>query len=176
MKTLLVICAFCLTAAIAPSLQAQDFTPDTMLVLREVFKKPFPTVWKTVKKILADKGCQIESEKQNFDEKTETYKGNIRSEACVFVSGEDSTRDVLMQYGKVPMIRGGVWNSGRIQYTFAIKDLPDKTVQVVLTCEVSGYEAYITNQIHFWYGNGILENQMLETLKAALAAPAEQKK
>lgn len=168
------------TVAISPlcsiTAVAQDFTQDTMLVLRERFKKPFPTVWKTVLKLIEERGCSIESKKQSQDEKTEAFKGNIKSEACVIVTGEDSTRDVLMKYGKVPMIRGGVWISGRIQYNFAIKDIPeDKTVQVVLTAQLSGKEDYITQVIHEWNSNGILETQLMEDLKKAISALPEKK-
>jgi len=145
-----------------------DYTPDTTMILREKFTKPFPTVWKTIKRLITEESCAVESEKQSFDEKTEMYKGNLRSETCILMSGEDSTRDVMMKYGKVPMIRGGVWVSGRIQYNFSIKDMPDKTVQVVLTVELSGREDYITSMVHFWSSNGILETKMMEKLKKAL--------
>ncbi|MBL7999466.1 MAG: hypothetical protein JNL32_12620 [Candidatus Kapabacteria bacterium] len=174
----LLVCMIAALGVIAfvPQVHAQtDYTPDSLTVLREKFNKPFPTVWKTIKKLLTERGCALEMEKQNFDEKTETYKGNIRSEACVLVSGEDSTRDVLLLYGKVPMIRGGVWVSGRVQYNFSIKDMPDKTVQVVLTAEVSGKEDFITHLVHFWNSNGILETKLMEDLKKALAATGEKK-
>ena len=175
MKSLFLLCLAVLLVSAIPSHAQFDYTPDSLTVLTEKFNKPFPVVWKTIKKILADKGCLLEADKQNFDEKTETYKGNIRSEACVFASGEDTARDVMMRYGKVPMIRGGVWVSGRAQYNFSVKDMPDKTVQVVLTVELSGNEDYITHQVHFWNSNGILDNEIMEKLKSTLAA-TEQKK
>ncbi len=164
LQSVIMLMAFCSISAFAQF----DYTPDTTMILREKFNKPFPTVWKTIKRLITEENCAIESEKQNFDEKTETYKGNLRSETCLLVSGEDSTREVMMKYGKVPMIRGGVWVSGRIQYNFSIKDMPDKTVQVVLTVELSGREDYITHQVHFWSSNGILDVRMMDKLKKAL--------
>jgi hypothetical protein len=180
MKRLFIFFAVMFIMAVSPlftiSASAQDFTEDTMLVLKERFKKPFPTVWKTVLKLLEEKGCSIESKKQSQDEQTEAFKGNIKSEACVIATGEDSTRDVLMKYGKVPMIRGGVWISGRIQYNFALKDIPeDKSVQVVLTAQLSGKEDYITQVIHAWNSNGILETKLMEDLKKAIAAIPDKK-
>ena len=175
MKSFLLLITVLIVFSATPSFAQFDFTPDSLTVLTESFSKPFPTVWKAILKVVKEKGCAIESKKESVDEKTETRRGNIRSEACVMISGEDSTRDVMLVWGKVPMIRGGVWVSGRVQYNFVVSDMPDKSVKVVLTVELSGNENYITSQVHFWHSNGILDNEMMEKLKAALSAPVEKK-
>ncbi len=175
MKALLALLVAFFFVNCLPAAAQFDFTPDSLTITTVTFKKDFPTVWKAIKKCIKQKGCALESEKQSFDEKNETYKGNITTEACVLVSGEDSTRDVMMLYGKVPMIRGGVWAAGRAQYNFAVKDLPDKTVQVVLTVELSGFENYITSQVHMWNSNGILDKEMIEMLNKALEGSGEKK-
>ncbi|GIV54018.1 MAG: hypothetical protein KatS3mg039_0536 [Candidatus Kapaibacterium sp.] len=146
---------------------------DSLVVLRDTFARPFPIVWRAVKQLIEEQHCGIESEKQSFDEQTEMYRGNIRSAPCVLASGEDSTYDVLKRYGRVPIIRGGVWTSGRIQYNFSLRDLPDRKVQVVLTAELSGYEAYVTHLSHAWNANGILERQMMDRLRQLLTKPKE---
>lgn len=146
---------------------------DSVIVLRDTFERPFPIVWRAIKQILDDIHCGVESDKQSFDEQTEMYRGNIRSAPCVLASGEDSTYDVLKRYGRVPIIRGGVWTSGRVQYNFNVKDLPGKKVQVTLTAEISGYEAYVTHLSHAWNANGILERQMMQRLREVLSKPKE---
>ncbi len=162
-----------LSAVLAPAnLRAQK--QDSLVVLRDTFARPFPVVWRAIKQIIDEQHCGIESEKQSFDEQTEMYRGNIRSAPCVLASGEDSTYDVLKRYGRVPIIRGGVWISGRIQYNFNVKDLPDKKVQVVLTAELSGFEAYVTHLSHAWNANGILERKLMQRLRDVLAKPKEE--
>ncbi len=161
--------------AVLPGYAQFDYTPDSLKVTTFSFQKPFPVVWKAVMKAIKQKGCAVESQKRTMDDATSMYSGNIRSEACVLISGEDSTREVLMRWGKVPLIRGGVWVSGRAQYNFAVKDMPDKTVQVVLTVEISGKEDFITKEVHFWNSNGILDDEMAGYLKAAVDAVAAQK-
>jgi hypothetical protein len=146
---------------------------DSLVVLRDTFARPFPIVWRAVKQVIEEQNCGIENEKQSFDEQTELYRGNIRSAPCVLASGEDSTYEVLKRYGRVPIIRGGVWTSGRIQYNFSLRDLPDKKVQVVLTAELSGFEAYVTHISHAWNANGILERQMMDRLRQILTKPKE---
>ncbi len=170
MKSLLGLAAVLFLLTATPGFAQFDYTPDSLHVTTMVFHKPFPTVWKAVKKVVGQKGCAVESQKQSVDS-NDSYKGNIRSEACVLISGEDSTREVLMRWGKVPMIRGGVWVSGRAQYNFAVRDMPDKTVQVVLTVEISGKEDFITKEVHFWHSNGILDDEMANMLRTALGEP-----
>jgi len=157
----------------SPILYAQK--QDSLVVLRDTFARPFPIVWRAIKQIIEEQHCGIESEKQSFDEQTERYSGNIRSAPCVLASGEDSTYEVLKRYGRVPIIRGGVWTSGRIQYNFNVKDIDNKKVQVVLTGELSGFEAYVTHLSHAWNANGILERQMMQRLREVLEKPKEEK-
>ena len=140
------------------------------------FQKPFATVYKTIINCIKNKGCAIESKPTSLDDNG-LNKGNIRSEACVLVYGEDSTRDVMMQYGKVPMIRGGVWASGRVQYNFALRELPDKQgILVTMTVELSGNENYITSEVHFWNSNGILDAEMERLVKDAINNPPPKSK
>ncbi len=175
MKSLLSLVILFFVLAAVPSQAQFDYTPDSLHVTTLTFNKPFPQVWKAVKKAIKQKGCAVESEKRSVDEANDTYKGNIRSEACVLISGEDSTREVLMRWGKVPMIRGGVWVSGRAQYNFAVQDMPDKSVQVVMTIEMSGKEDFITKEVHFWHSNGVLDEEMEAMLKAAVESSGEAK-
>ncbi|MFN5866694.1 MAG: hypothetical protein ACK45R_06825, partial [Candidatus Kapaibacterium sp.] len=176
MKTLLTALVLFLVATCVDVRAQFDFTPDSLITTTMTFQKPFATVYKTVLSCIKNKGCAIESKPSSVDDNG-LNKANIRSEACVIVVGEDSTRDVMLKYGKVPMIRGGVWEAGRIQYNFALRELPEKQgVQVVMTVELSGNESYITHEVHFWNSNGILDAEMEQMIKDAIANPPQKAK
>ncbi len=165
-RTVLAAIGVAILAIGTPPLSAQK--QDTVVVIRDTFARPFPIVWRIVKQLIEEQHCGIESEKQSYDEETDMYRGNIRSAPCVLASGEDSTYEVLKRYGRVPIIRGGVWTSGRIQYNFSLRDIAGRKVQVVLTAELSGFEAYVTHLSHAWNANGILERQMMDRLRQML--------
>lgn len=168
MKSVLIYIALIAMIA-AAGVESSAQQRDSLVVIRDTFERPFPIVWRAIKRIIEEHDCGIESEKQSFDEQTEMYRGNIRSAPCVLASGEDSTYEVLKRYGRVPIIRGGVWISGRVQYNFSIKDLPDKKVQVVLTAELSGFESHVTHLSHAWNANGTLERRMIQRLREVLS-------
>ncbi|MBI3258834.1 MAG: hypothetical protein HYZ54_05100 [Ignavibacteriae bacterium] len=116
-----------------------DQTPE--FVLEENLKKPFPTVWKAIHKALETINCRVETEKKAESE-TGLFKGNIRTENWIFITGEDSSLEILERYGVVPTIRAGRWVSGRAQLKFIIKEKDDETTDVRLTTEISGFEEY----------------------------------
>ena len=60
LQSVIMLMAFCSISAFAQF----DYTPDTTMILREKFNKPFPTVWKTIKRLITEENCAIESEKQ----------------------------------------------------------------------------------------------------------------
>jgi hypothetical protein len=76
----------------------------------------------------------------------------------------------MKKYSKdFPIIRGGVWLNGRIQHTYIIKETPDHKVALLLRSELSGFEDFVTHEVHFWKSNGLLETRMLATIKKNLA-------
>lgn len=134
------------------------------------FNKDFEVVWNAIKTALADKGCLIDREnyKQNDDG---LFEGRIRSTVCVFYDGKDSADALLKRYSvKMPFIPGAIWANGRFQYRFTINELKDGTVVVNLKGELSGFESYITQTVHFWktadgeVSTGYLETQMLNLI------------
>ncbi len=143
-----------------------DQTPE--FVHEENLKKPFPTVWKAIHKALETINCRVETEKKSEAENG-LFKGNIRTENWIFITGEDSTLDRLEKYGVVPTIRAGRWVSGRAQFKFIIKEKDDESTDIRLTTEISGFEEYVTQKVHFWNSNGLLDTQIMEKIRAALA-------
>ncbi|HPD32972.1 MAG TPA: hypothetical protein P5545_01700 [Bacteroidota bacterium] len=136
------------------------------------FTQSFETVWNTVIKAIDEQSCQILQ--KNYNQTTEGYyKGKIFSDYCVIVGKTDSTWDVLKKYSvQIPIIRGGVWASGRIQYKFWLTEQPNGTTIVKLKGEISGMEEHATAKVHFWESNGILERQMLNRIQYLLDHPS----
>jgi len=131
----------------------------------ETFNEPFDVVWRAIKKSLDDIGCMIAYEKYQQDDEG-FLTGTIKSDFCVFAMGKDTTFQVLKRYSyEMPLIRGGIWINGRIKYTFRVKENKDGTVLLSFTGGLSGFEDFVTHQVHFWKSNGILETQMMERIK-----------
>lgn len=150
-----------------------DEEKDKTEILRETFPKPFPIVWTSIKKALAEVDCLVEHEKYSETDEG-TYKGKLTSLFCVLASGEDSTEVIMERYSKrIPYIRGASWSSVRMQYLFYVTELADGTVEVKLKGEISGYEDYITNHFHYFASNGVLEHRIMERLGRLLAAEDE---
>ena len=148
-----------------PAIAQLDQTPQ--FVLEENLKKPFPTVWKAIHNALETMSCRVETDKYSQDDNN-LFKGNIRTENWIFITGEDSTLDVLEKYGVVPTIRAGRWVSGRAQFKFIVREKDNETTDVRLTTEISGFEEYVTQKVHFWNSNGMLDGQIMEKIKKAL--------
>ncbi|MEN3026272.1 MAG: hypothetical protein ABDH31_01010, partial [Chlorobiota bacterium] len=70
-------------------------------------------------------------------------------------------------------IRGALWVSGRVQYVVRLRELDAQGVEMRLTAELSGMEGYITNRVHFWASNGILERQLLQRILELLGLSSE---
>jgi len=139
------------------------------IIFNENLPYSFPKVFKTIKTTLQDKGCSLERDKYSEGDNG-LFKGNIKSEFCVFVEGEDSTYTFLQRYSqRVPTIRGGIWLAGRVQYIIILREKDDQTVDMELKAEISGFEQYVTNQMQFFPANGVLEKEFIALLKENLA-------
>jgi hypothetical protein len=68
-------------------------------------------------------------------------------------------------FGDLPRIRNGIWITGRVQFRVAVREEQRNKTKVVLKAELSGFEEYITNQVHFWNSNGKLEEEMVGLIK-----------
>lgn len=132
------------------------------------YARPFQDVWNSIKKSLEDCGCMVEQESKT-QESTGLFKGSIRSDMCVFTQGLDSTLEELKRFSlHLPIIPGAKWANGRLQYKFSIKESAENKTTLVLRTEMSGFEDYVTAQVHFWKSNGLLEMKMLALIKKNL--------
>ena len=129
----------------------------------------FERVYNACKSAIEELGCQIITQSYNQTDEG-FYKGKIFSDYCVFIGKTDTTFDNLERYCvKVPIIRGGVWVNGRMQYKFIINENQDGTTHLKLKGEISGREDYVTSKVHFFESNGFFEHQIMERINAILA-------
>lgn len=147
----------------------KEETPERLKYYKEKyeidFDAPFEVVFRAAKQSISDVSCMIMNESYSQTDEG-LYKGKVKSDICVLIDNIDSTYDVLQQFSlDMPIIRGGVWQNGGIQYSFIIKEQKDGKVLVTLKAEMDGFEEYVTYQRHYWESNGYLETVMLESLK-----------
>lgn len=136
----------------------------------EVFDAPFVTVWNSIKEIITVSGCQLTSQKYSQTDEG-YYKGIIRTDYCIFATGPDSSYKLCQMYQMdMPYLPSAKWISGRINYKIILKEMPDGKVSMTLTSEMSGYEVSVTNKVHFWKSNGLLEHQIIEEFKKKIEA------
>jgi hypothetical protein len=127
----------------------------------------FGKVWSAVEKAMEVRQCGKAQVKKVVEPEDVDgfYKGTYVSDFCVLVKGEDSTADVMEAFGDLPRIRNGIWITGRVQFRVAVREEQRNKTKVVLKAELSGFEEYITNQVHFWNSNGKLEEEMVGLIK-----------
>lgn len=160
MKHAIVILAALL---LAMPLAAAGDDQQEQIVLEETLDVSFGRVWAGVKKAMEIKGCSKPEVEKVIEPAEEggQYKGLYKSDYCILVTGEDSTKTVMERYGELPRIRMGIWTTGRIKYFINVKELENRKAKITLKAQLSGYEEYITSQVYFWNSNGILEREMM---------------
>ncbi len=146
------------------------------VVLKEEVNASFGKVWDAVKEAMQEFGCPKPQQEKVTEpvEETGFYKGLYVSDYCVIASGEDSTREKMEEFGELPRIRGGIWISGRIQFRVNVTELGIRQTRIILKAELSGFEEFITNQVHFWTSNGILEKRMMDLILKKVATKLEE--
>lgn len=155
------------------SVQA-DEQPE-QIVLTQTVNASFGKVWDAIKEAMTEFGCPKPQTDKVIEpvEETGFYKGVYVSDFCIIVTGEDSTRDKMEQYGEIPRVRGGIWITGRVQYKVNVKEEGVRNTKITLRAELSGFEEFITNQVYFWTSNGILEKKMMENIIAKIQSKTD---
>lgn len=145
------------------------------IVLTETVDVSFGKVWDAIKESMTEFGCPQPQTDNVIEpvEETGFYRGVYVSDYCILSTGEDSTRYRMEKYGEIPRIRGGIWITGRIQFKVNVKEEGVRNTKIILRSELSGFEEFITNQVHFWYGNGLLDRQMMDAILKKIKAASE---
>lgn len=169
----------------APALIAQDDwrgktieTKEKHPYLKEKYEltldQSFDIVWEAAKKCIEEINCSIITANTRQDDEG-LYRGTIQSDFCLFAVGDTALKNLKFYSVEVPFIRGGVWETGRIQYKIIVRETNDEKVYVLLSGEISGKESHVTSKVHFWQSNGFKETMMLERIKKNLGLPYELK-
>ncbi len=134
------------------------------------FNAPFEVVWNSILEAIENTNCMIATSRSRQTDEG-FYRGVIKSDFCVFSQGRDSTYSILKEYSyDLPVIPGGIWESGRIQHKFIIVEQEDGTIDLVHTTEMSGWEGLVTSEVHFWQSSGMLEHKLHEDIKTIIAS------
>ncbi|MFN4767855.1 MAG: hypothetical protein ACK49C_03750 [Ignavibacteria bacterium] len=170
-SALFIICFSCMVNVAPLKAQFEEDLPQ--ITTEDTLKSSIRTVWKGIKRAFNELGTFSDPSTRDpkMDEKTGLYRGFIRSDFRVFASGSDTTAEVLERYGRLPVIRGGTWKAGRVKYEFKVRELAEDLTYVALVCGISGYEEGVTNEVHFWNSNGILDKEMLQLLRKLVMDP-----
>ena len=171
MKRIVALVAIWVSLGASSSALSQDAASDAV-VIRDTISAPFGTVWSAMEESMAEMSCGKAQTNKITDPEDELgfYKGMYISDFCILATGEDTTRDHMEQYGKLPMIRGGIWITGRVQFKVNVREIGVRQTVLILRAELSGFEQFITNAVHFWTSNGVLERRMHEVILAKIAA------
>lgn len=146
------------------------------IILNKVANASFGKVWDAIKTSMTELGC-AKAQTEKITEPAEEggfYTGLYVSDFCVIAKGEDTTKQYMEQFGELPRIRGGIWITGRVQYKINVKEEGIRQTKIILRAEVSGFEEFITNAVHFWVSNGILEQRMMDSIMSKVNAGTEQ--
>lgn len=171
--TVLVFSVFVLYSS-SPCLANDD--EQVEVTVTEVVAGSFGSAWAAVKRTMETFSCG-KPQQERVTEPAEVdgfYKGLYVSDYCILKTGEDSTKKVLELYGKVPRIRGGIWINGRVQFKVSVREEERGRTKVVLKAELSGFEEFITNGVHFWASNGILERRAMDIIIKFTAEEAQK--
>lgn len=146
---------------------------EAMKYFKEVYKEDlddvyFVDVWNAVVESIEDQGCAMMTKVQKTNDEG-FLKGVMKSEFCVFVN-DDTTFDLLRIYSvKMPVIRGGIWTSGRIQFKIILEEINEgEGTSILIKGELSGSEDNVTNEVHFWEANGWFQTDLLYRVKHKL--------
>lgn len=157
------------SAALSDEIE-EEKVPEKLKYYKEkyemIYDVKFQNVYDACKKFIEEKlSCQILSSKIR-DGENGFLRGIIHSELCVFSQNESEIFKTIQKYAlDAPFIRGGVWTSGRMQYTFIIQELEDGKTNLELRGEMSGFENHVTFKAHFFKSNGLLEHQAFTTVE-----------
>lgn len=164
MKQIIIIMAI-LSVSLCSPVSAQEETQEAVKLI-ETVPTTFGKVWRAVKKSMEEVACTKAQVADQGNDDDEFRKGKYVSDYCVLAQGDDSTKSVIKRYSEVPRIRGGIWTTFRVQYTFNLREEEGNKTKIILRAQCSGYEEFITQETHFWNSNGILEKQMMDRLLA----------
>jgi hypothetical protein len=170
MRTVIATLIMTMLVSVLPVL-AQDPEPEPIILI-ELTSASIVKVYRTIEKTMAEVGCPKPQAYTEPDPTLEqgSLKGKWVSEYCMLQEGTDSVKAYIKKYSEVPRIRGGIWTTCRVQYTFNLKEVEDGKTKIILRAQMSGYEEFITQATHFWPSNGVLEREMMARLLKNLSA------
>ncbi|MCB0712965.1 MAG: hypothetical protein KDD67_11605 [Ignavibacteriae bacterium] len=124
------------------------------------FDKDFDVVFQGVQKGLVDAGYEVDYASKR--------KKLIETKFRI-LAPEDDFFDIMEQYGKIPYVRSPSWKNGRTLVSVRLEENGSGTT-ITVQAQLSAYEGRFLNKWLYWVSNGVLEEQALSAIVAAVDA------
>lgn len=157
---LLPILLFVAFGALPAVAQTEDAPADTTTALLNEYELEYELVFDAAKKALTELGYDV-----NYASK----KRNLIETSFKVIADADNFWDVMKAYGEIPFKRSPRWKDGRIKISVRFEELDGK-VAVKVSSIISGYEDRFDNAWHYWASNGVVEQETMDAITAAVQA------
>ena len=122
------------------------------------FEKDYDVVFKGIQKGLVDAGYEV------------SYKSkrrNLIESGFKILAPEDDFFEIMEQYGEVPYVRSPSWKNGRTKISVTLEETGSSII-IKVQAEMSGFEERFLNQWLYWPSNGVIEEDVLQAVIAAV--------
>ena len=125
------------------------------------FDKDFDVVFEGVKKGLADAGYEVDYASKR--------KMLVESKFKI-LAVDDNFFETMEQYGKIPYVRSPSWKNGRTLVSIRFEENTAGTVTITVQAELSAFEERFLRKWLYWASNGVIEEDVLQSIVAAVDA------
>ena len=122
------------------------------------FNKDFDVVFEGVQKGLVNAGYEVDYASKR--------KKLIESKFKI-LAPKDDFFDIMEQYGRIPYVRSPSWENGRTLVTVRLEETGGGTT-ITVQAQLSAYEKRFLNKWLYWASNGVLEEEALQAIVAAV--------
>lgn len=125
------------------------------------FNKDYDVVFKGVEEGLKSAGYEV-----GYSSK----RRNLIESAFKILAADDGFLEIMEQYGKVPYVRSPSWKNGRTKITVNLEKTDGGSIIIKVQAEMSAFEERFLNQWLYWPSNGVIEEDVLQAIVAAVDA------
>lgn len=124
------------------------------------FSKDYDVVFKGVEEGLKNAGYEV-----GYSSK----RRNLIESAFKILAPKDDFLEIMEQYGKVPYVRSPSWKDGRTKVTVTL-ERAESSIIIKVQAEMSAFEERFLNKWLYWPSNGVIEEDVLQSIIAAVEA------
>ncbi len=124
------------------------------------FEKDYDVVFKGVQQGLVDAGYEVYYKSK---------RRNLVESGFKILAPENDFFEIMEQYGKVPYVRSPSWKNGRVKISITLEETGSSII-IKVQAEMSAFEERFLNQWLYWPSNGVIEEDVLQAIIAAVEA------